>query len=233
MSSKATKQRRNSAVVTQRKGPSTGLIVGIVVVVLFAAAVGFGVFRAQHKATEGAAPPANAIASGVPVGNPDAPATVDIYLDFQCPVCREYEQQSGATIDSLVNSGAAKVIYHPLAFLDRMSTTQYSTRASAAAGCAASDKVFPQFAKLLYANQPPEGGQGLSNQQLITYGQQAGAGPNFAKCVNDQTYAKWGAALTDQASKDGINGTPTVEVNGKQIDNTDQALRDAVAAAKK
>lgn len=233
MSSKATKQRRKNPVVAERKGPSTALIVGIVVVVLFAAAVGFGIYRAQNQATAGAAAPPNATAAGVPVGNADAPATVDIYLDFQCPVCREYEKQSGATIESLVNSGAAKVIYHPLAFLDRMSNSQYSTRASAASGCAATDKVFPRFLKLLYANQPPEGGQGLSNQQLISYGQQAGAGPNFAKCVNDQSYAKWSAALTDQASKDGINGTPTVQVNGKQIDNTDQALRDAVAAAKK
>ena len=66
----------------------------------------------------------------------------------------------GDTIDQLVASGAAKVIYHPLAYLDRFSSTQYSSRSSAASGCAAAAGVFVPFAKLLYANQPPENGDG-------------------------------------------------------------------------
>jgi protein-disulfide isomerase len=231
MSSKEA-NRRNKSVVTASKGPSVGLIAGVVVVVLFAVAVGFGIYHAEHQVDGGAAIPPNATATSVPVGNANAPVAIEIYLDFQCPVCRNYEAQSGATIDSFIADGTARVSYHPLAFLDRMSDSKYSTRASAASGCAAADKVFPKFLKLLYANQPPEDGHGLPNSQLISYGQQAGAGPGFAKCVNDNTYAKWTAALTDQASKDDITGTPTVEVNGKQIDiNTDQALRDAVAAA--
>jgi protein-disulfide isomerase len=92
--------------------------------------------------------------------------------------------------------------------------------------------VFAKYVKLLYANQPPEGGDGLPESQLISLGQQAGAGGDFAKCVTDNTFAGWTAALTDAASKAGINATPTVEVNGKQIDNTDEALRQAVQAAK-
>ncbi|HEX4361592.1 MAG TPA: thioredoxin domain-containing protein [Pseudonocardia sp.] len=225
--------RSNRSVVTARRGPSLVMIVGIVVVLLFAGVVGFGVYRTQHQ-TESGAIPVNATASGVTVGQASAPAAVDIYLDFQCPVCRGYEQQSGPTLDSLIASGAAKVTYHPLAFLDRSSSTKYSTRASEAAGCAAQDgpAVFAQYVKLLYANQPPEGGDGLPESQLISLGQQAGAGANFAGCVSANTFAHWTAALTDAASKAGIDATPTVEVNGKQIDNTDAALRQAVAAAK-
>jgi protein-disulfide isomerase len=227
-----TASKRKSSIVAGRKGPSTSVIAGIVIVVLFAVAVGFGIFRAEHKAAEaaGAVPP-NATAAGVPIGQPNAPATVDIYLDYQCPICREYEQQVGPAVDSLIANGSAKVIYHPLAFLDDMSSTQYSTRASMASGCAAADKVFPQFTKLLYANQPPENGNGLPDQQLIAFGKQAGAPDSFAQCVTDKTYAGWTAGLTDQASKAGVNATPTVKVNGTQIDNTEAALRQAVAAA--
>lgn len=223
---------RKKPVVTARSGPSTAMIIGIVVVVLFAAAVGFGVYRSQQAASGPGAVPPNATAEGVPVGQPSAKATIDIYLDFQCPVCRQYEQQSGATIDQMVASGQAKVIYHPIAILDRYSTTQYSSRASAASGCAAAAGVFPAYLKLLYANQPEENGDGLPAAQLVSLGQQAGAtGPDFAGCVTDTTYKAWTASLTDQSSKAGVNGTPTVMVNGATIDSTDAALRQAVAAA--
>lgn len=233
--SSRTANRRNKSVVSGSKAPSAAVIAGIVVVVLFAVAVGFGIYHASTQQDGGAAIPPNATASGVPLGKADAPATVDLYVDFQCPICRAYEAAAGSAINSMIANGSARVIYHPMAFLDEESDTKYSTRASAASGCAAADKVFPQFAKLLYDNQPPEGGHGLTNDQLIAYGTQAGAGPNFAKCVNDQTYAKWTAAVTDQASKAGVNGTPTVMVNGKPVNDisSPKGLTDAVAAVAK
>lgn len=223
--------RRTRSVVAVRRGPSLGMIVAVVVVLLFAGAVGYGVYQSQRHASDSVVVPANATATGVPIGSANAPTTVDIYLDFQCPVCKEYEQRSGATLDTLTSSGAARVVYHPVAFLDRVSSG-YSSRASAASGCAAQAGVFEQFVRVLYANQPPEGGSGLPTEQLIALGQQAGAGPGFAQCVNANTYAPWTAALTDEASKAGVNGTPTVKVNGRDIDNTDEALRAAVPAAR-
>lgn len=208
-----------------RRGPSTLTLVAVVVLVLFAGAVGFGVYRAQ--AGTGALP-AGGTAAGVAVGNPDAPVTIDLYLDFQCPACAQYEQQAGATIDELVASGQAKVVYHPVAYLDRFSSTQYSSRSSAAAGCAADAGVLPRFAQLLYANQPPEGGDGLPEDQLVALGTQAGAGPGFATCVQDGRYADWTRSVTDAASQAGVTATPTVLVNGREIGRTAEALRTAV-----
>lgn len=221
-------RRRPAPVVAQRRGPSLGMIIGVVVVLLFAGAVGFGVYYTQHqKAAASVAVPRGATADGIPVGRPDSPTTVDLYIDFQCPVCRRFEESSGPTLESFISSGAARVVYHPVAFLDRISAG-YSSRASAAAGCASEEGVFPAFLKLMYANQPPEGGTGLPPDKIIALGQQAGAGPGFARCVTANTFAPWAAALTETASKAGVNATPTVKVNGQEIDNTDQALRQAV-----
>jgi protein-disulfide isomerase len=156
--------------------------------------------------------------------------TIDLYLDFQCPACAHYEQQAGATIDELVASGRARVVYHPVAYLNRYSSTQYSSRSSAAAGCAADAGVLPRFAQLLYANQPPEGGDGLPDEQLVALGTQAGAGPGFTTCVQDGRYADWTRSVTDAASRVGITATPTVLVNGREVERTAEALRAAVAA---
>jgi protein-disulfide isomerase len=231
MMAKKTSRRPRPPVVTQRRGPSLGMIVGVVVVLLFAGAVGFGIYHTQHQNTAAVAIPAGATADGIPVGQANAPATVDLYIDFQCPICREYEQQSGPTLEGFIASGAARVVYHPVAFLDRVSAG-YSSRASAAAGCASQAGVFPAFLKAMYANQPPENGTGLPPEEIIKLAQQSGAGPGFAQCVNANTYAPWAAALTDAASKAGVNATPTVKVNGQEIDNTDQALRQAVQNAR-
>lgn len=229
---KPPQKRRGPVVSAKRRGPSGLMILAIVVVVAFAGAIGFFVYRAQEPSGAGALVPPNATAQGVTVGQPSAPKTIDVYLDFQCPACLAFEQQSGATIDELVASGAVKVLYHPVAYLDRFSSgTKYSSRSSAASACAAADNVFPQYLKLLYANQPPENGTGLPDSQLISLGQQAGAGPNFAKCVTDGTYAAWTKGVTDDSSKGGVNATPTVKVNGKRVDtSTDAAFRAAVAA---
>jgi protein-disulfide isomerase len=213
-------------ITATRRGPSTLTLVAVVVLVLFAGAVGFGVYRAQS--TGDAALPAGATAAGVAVGDADAPVTIDLFLDFQCPACAQYEQQVGATIDELVASGRARVVYHPVAYLNRFSSTQYSSRSSAAAGCAADAGVLPRFVQLLYRNQPPEGGAGLPDERLVELGAQAGAGPDLAACVQDGRYAGWTRAVTDAASRAGVSATPTVLVNGAEIAPTAEALDAAV-----
>jgi protein-disulfide isomerase len=217
-----------SRTLTSRRGPSTITLVAVVVLVLFAAAVGVGVYRARAGTGD---LPAGATAAGVAVGNPDAPATIDLYLDFQCPACAQFEQQAGATIDELVASGQARVVYHPVAYLNRFSSTQYSSRSSAAAGCAADAGVLPRFAQLLYANQPPEGGVGLPAEQIVTLGTQAGAGTDFAACVQDGRYADWTRSVTDAASQAGVTATPTVLVNGQEVARSAEALRTAVTGS--
>ncbi|GAA2565228.1 DsbA family protein [Pseudonocardia hydrocarbonoxydans] len=106
-------------------------------------------------------------------------------------------------------------------------STEYSTRSSAASGCAAEEGVFPQYLELLFANQPPEGGDGLPEETLVALGEQAGAGPGFATCVAEDRYAAWTAGLTDEASRAGVTATPTVLADGREIERTDAALRAA------
>jgi protein-disulfide isomerase len=214
--------------VTARTGPSRGTVVGIVAVVLFAALVGIGVYWNQRPAD--VVTPANSTAVGTTVGNPSAPKTIDVYQDFGCPVCKQFEQQSGSTIDQIVAAGQAKVIYHPVAILDQHFADRYSSRASAASGWAADAGVLAPYLKLLYENQPEEGGPGLPDAKLIALGEQAGGGPGFASCVQSGRYGPWTAGVTDQASKDGLQGTPTVKVDGTEIpDPTPDALNAALA----
>jgi protein-disulfide isomerase len=210
------------------------------VVVVLAVVVGILV-QTQRSATSATARvPAHTIDSGnvVVVGSATAPVTVDLYEDLQCPNCKAFEASTGKTLAQLVAAGTVQAHYHGMAFLDTAANGQYSTRALNAAAAvvdAAGSTAFQKFHDLLYANQPAEGGSGLSNAQLITYAHQAGAtGAAVDQEIKDLTFGDWVKKVTDQASKDGVTGTPTVRVKGKALtDLTPAGLTAAVTAAAK
>lgn len=196
----------------------------------------------QVLRTSGAATtvPANTAAgtsnSAFEIGNPTAPVVVDVYEDFQCPVCKEFESQDGATLSSLVDEGKARVRYHPIAILDRASTDKYSTRAANAAAVvadAAGTAAFLKFHSALYAAQPAEGGAGLTDDQLVSMAAAAGAkGTAVDSGIRDLRFGDWTATVTAESSKAGVTSTPTVLVNGTVLqDRSAQSLEAAIAAA--
>jgi protein-disulfide isomerase len=208
---------------------AAGIAVALLVVAGFAGWYAYQSQRPDRPATA-APPPAGADASGVRVGS--GPVVVDVYLDFMCPHCREFEDEAADTLGRLVTDGKATVVYHPLAFLDSASSTDYSTRSAAAAGCAADSGRFVDYVAALYAQQPAEGTAGLSQAQLINLGAVAGVNDDaFAQCVRDDRYAAWVDGVTEQAVRRGITGTPTVLVDGKPVTADPQAITDAVANA--
>jgi len=162
------------------------------------------------------------------------PVRVVLYEDFQCPVCKSFEEQNGAFLDDLVKKGEITFEYRMFAFLDSKSSTEYSTR-SASAAMAVLDKggvaAFKKFHDLLYANQPPEGGDGLPDATLIDLAKQAGV-TGIDADVKDQTYAPWVRKALKAGRTDGVGGTPTVVIDGKTVPATQADISAAIAAAK-
>jgi protein-disulfide isomerase len=155
---------------------------------------------------------------------------VDAYIDFLCPFCRQFELSSGGTLADLVASGQASIAYHPMNFLDEASTTRYSTRAAAASGCAADQGRFTEFGHALFVHQPPEGGPGLSDEELAAIGREIGlTSPAFTGCLADKPYLDWPSFVTERAAAAGVSGTPTVVVAGQDVPAEPDAIRAAVA----
>jgi protein-disulfide isomerase len=210
------------------------IVVSIVAaaVLLAAALIGWGVYVNQHPSRYTAPTAASQQLGndGLPIGS--GPVTVDVYLDFQCPICKEFETSAGDTLNQLVADNKIKLVYHPVAFLDRASTTQYSTRSAASAACAADAGKLAPYVAELYREQRPEGSAGLSNDELVAAAAKAGiTDPVFATCLKDGKYTDWVSHVTDQAVGRGVTGTPTVYVNGKQVQASAQAVEAAVTAA--
>ena len=146
---------------------------------------------------------------------------LDIYEDFQCPVCDVFEKANGAVVQKLAFQGKLRVIYHPFTiFLGEQPAQDNSVRAWAAAQCLPA-RQWMEYHNLLYSNQPDERAQGgFPISLLLALGQKIGlTSPSFTSCVKSQKYAPLGAPLSEQIIRSGINSTPTVKLNGKTVSN--------------
>jgi protein-disulfide isomerase len=164
--------------------------------------------------------------TGIAVGT--GPVDVDAYIDFQCPFCKQFELGSRDAVDKLLDRQMIRFIRHPMNFLDAVSTSHYSTRAAAAAAAASDAKRFHEYAHALFEYQPPEGGPGLTDDQLITLGQDIGVtDPTFASEIREGRYLPWPTFVTERATARGIGGTPSVFVQGVPV----PARADLIVAA--
>jgi protein-disulfide isomerase len=156
---------------------------------------------------------------------------IDAYIDFQCPFCKQFELMAGPLLDRLVADRAIRLIYHPMNFLDVVSTAAYSTRAAAASGAAADAGRFREYTRALFENQPPEGGLGLSDGQLVELGQETGiTDPAFAETIRTGRYLPWPPYVTERAIARGVAGTPSIFANSVPIAARPGAILNAVDA---
>jgi protein-disulfide isomerase len=167
-------------------------------------------------------PPAEVVAPGAEA-EAGKPVKVVLYVDFICPVCKNFETQYNDQLTSLRNDGKITVEYRPLGFLDSRSTTNYSSRAANAAACVANTapEKYADYFNALYAQQPAEGSAGLSDNDLKKMASDMGV--NIGSCVDDKTYRPYVKYTTKEASAIGVSGTPTVFVDGKQWGKGDSA----------
>src|SRR6266699_437532 len=100
--------------------------------------------------------------------------------------------------------------------------------------CAGDQGKFWPYHDQLFAQQGPENSGTFSTGKLLSIGRQVGVSDQrFTTCVNKGTYNGWVAKSTDDASRRGVNQTPTVFVDGQAVSTaiTATGLQDAVNSA--
>jgi protein-disulfide isomerase len=238
LSSKQSKSEKNvrrykaalAAAEVELKHKQRYVALGTALTVLLVSFVAIGVQGGRAKLDPAAINTANAsIDTGVRVGNQQAPVLVDLYEDFQCPICQQLETTLGSQLAAKVNATSVKVNYHVMSILDRASNgNRYSSRAANAGYCAAdaSPAVFQKFHDILFGKdatgavvQPAEGSKGRTDTDLIRYGKEAGVtSADFSTCVTSNQHADLVSGVTEAASKAGVNSTPTVFIQGSRIE---------------
>lgn len=204
------------------KGPSMGLIGGVVAlaVVLIAVLV-WSVTRGGGLDAQGSTstlPEGGGISVGPGV---DADVTqVKIYEDLQCPWCGVLENAIGEGLQDKIDAGEVNVTYQIMSFLDGNLGNDSSTRGANAALCADDAGVFPAFHASVYANMAQEGA-GYTDEQFTQWASAAGldgeALDTFNTCVAEQPHMDYVDDMQQRANEDEVTGTPRMFVNGQQI----------------
>ena len=205
--------------MANNKGKSSGdpitrwLVIGMVALVVVVGA-GISIFNNTSKKTA-VLPNAASVKDGYGiVFNADLTPVIDIWEDFQCPSCKVFEQTNGDAIKALIVEKKAKVVFHPLSFLGP--ELVFAANGSA---CAADQGKYLQYNSFMYANQATENSGAWSNGGIIATAAAAGiTGAEFEACVKTGKYSDWVVNVGSEGSKQNVNSTPTVLINGKEID---------------
>lgn len=208
---------------------ATIVAAGMALVVL----AGFLLTRALDTSTDVSAAPAGASEHGVTVGDPDAPHTVVVYEDFLCPFCGELEAATRDDFERLAEEGELLVEYRPFNLLERIS--DYSPRAVNAFAVVLEEsgpEVAKRYHDLLFDNQPSESGPFPDNQDLLDLAVEAGAEEDaVSEGILEVTMRDWVDDATAAAIEAGVQGTPTVILDGEVVQGQPQDILDAVLEA--
>jgi protein-disulfide isomerase len=222
---------------TPRQGPNRILIGGVVAAVaiigiVIAVILGSGGASGGNRATAGGLPAGATGEGGGIVATASAKAgapTVDVYEDFQCPVCGRFEKEQGAKLAALARAGEVKLVVHMMSFLDTNLGNDASVRSAAAAACAADQGKFLEYHGVVYANQPSQEGAGYTDADLMGFAAKAGmSGPAltaWTSCFDAQKHLGYAQDVETAAEKAGVFSTPTVKLNGQAL-STQQLLTD-------
>jgi len=227
---KSQEMRRAREAEAQRRKKQQRLftIIGAAVIVALLVAITVVVVKAASGDDEpstgsgAVVPPAGVTDDGgVTVGSADAPVDMTLYYDYMCPACGAFEEANGEELDRLLDDDTVRVELRPISFLDKTSQgTRYSTRAANAFATVvdgAPDKVW-DFHTALFADQPEEGSEGLSDEQIASIARDVGVPDAVVERFGDMTYEGWVADVTEKAFDSGISGTPTILIDGEEFE---------------
>src|SRR5512135_1869468 len=109
-------------------------------------------------------------AIGNTLGDANAPVTLEVYADFQCPVCGQFDRGTLKQIEEkYVNTGKVRIVFNHFAFIG-----DESTRAAEASECANEQGKFWQYADTLFNNQAGENQGAFADDKLAGFAQQIG-----------------------------------------------------------
>jgi protein-disulfide isomerase len=160
------------------------------------------------------------LADGRAVGKADAPVTIDVWADFQCPFCGEFARTvEPQIIKNEVAKGTVRLVAHDFTFIGAGQNPDESTDASVAARCADRQGKFWDYYETLFWNQGETENSGAYTQdRLLAMADLLGLDrAAFQTCLADPTLRTAVVTETAQGRAAGVASTPTSFINGKAV----------------
>jgi protein-disulfide isomerase len=197
------------------------------------------------SAEEGTAQ-ANTLFTGIPqsgnvLGDPDAPVTIEEFVDLQCPFCKRFSEDGlPDIIEEYVKTGQAKIVLRTLTFIG-----PDSERGARVAWSAAEQNKMFEFVENFYANQGEEN-SGYADEAFLEKVAGGVTGLDAAKALDGRDSATVTSSIQasqNAATKSNIDSTPSflvgptggqlskIEPRTLTIEDFREPVKDALAEA--
>jgi protein-disulfide isomerase len=225
------RERQAKRAKIKRQVIVAGSIVGVLAI---AGGIGYAVVQGNRPGYWDAAKddklvkPANTTGTNgttVVIGESNAKKTLVMYEDPRCPVCAQFEQTVGATVDKGVEDGKYKMEYVGATFLDKGLGGEGSKNALSALGAAlnVSPEAFLEYKTAMYSAKwhPEESDDKFKDDSyLIEVADTVPAlkgNTKFQNAVKNGTFDKWALEMSAKFDDSGVSGTPTLKMDGKTL----------------
>jgi protein-disulfide isomerase len=157
-------------------------------------------------------------ADGTTVGRADAPVTLEVVGDYQCPVCGRFAREYlPRLVAEFAVPGTLRIVDRPIAFLGTDEPDE-SLDAAVGAACAARQDRYWDFHDYLMWNQEGENRGAFAPARLAAMADAAGLETaSWESCTAEGGVAASIRAATADAFAAGIDSTPTFVLNGQVI----------------
>ena len=140
------------------------------------------------------------------LGEDDAPITMVVYDDFECPFCKRFEDETFPALkENYIDTGEVRFVYKhfPLGFHEQ------AVPAALASECAHEQGMFWEMHNMIFANQ-----EDISEENYKQWAEDLGLDTaEFNECFDSQEYLEQVQLDMQQGQNDGISGTPGFVIN--------------------
>ena len=196
-------------------------VVGVAVGVLIVVVVAIGQLgdRATGRLSDPGFAYPEALLDGAAIGSADAPVVLEVYEDYQCPVCAKYSLEvEPAIVNEYVTSGQVRIEHNDIAILGSGAAGDESMITAKGAYCANEQGLYWPYAHWIYENQDGENAGGFRQERVTQIAVAAGVEEQaFTACMNGDAALAEVGATTSKALGLGINSTPTMFLGGQMI----------------
>ena len=212
-------ERRAARTTPAKRSAGRSPVVWITVAAIVAGVIFLAVLIVANQPSDslGLTPPSDPTpteqADGRSVGATDAPATLEVWADFQCPSCGVFSRSAEARlIREYVSDGRLRIVFKDFAFIG-----DESTEAAVAARAAQAQGQFWPYHDWLFANQDGENKGGFRREVLVGIAKEIGLDvPAFEAALDDSALAEDVRTETASASAVPVSATPTLVI-GDQV----------------
>jgi protein-disulfide isomerase len=159
-------------------------------------------------------------------GNENANVTVVEFGDYQCPYCKQFDQNTHSRLkENYIDTGEVKFYYVNYAFLG-----QGSTDAAVASECVydqtGNSEQFWNFHHGVFDRQGAENSGWVTTVLMMEIARDTTEGLDYEglrQCIDSQETLDQVQSERRMGSSNGVTGTPAIYVNGESVPNNDYA----------